>query len=112
MCFDLGSFIAQIKLSWLAVKYLQLKFGEAFGLYQISDRQFIERLVKEIFERRKEIYLLEGDYDYDEADRSEMLNTLDIYGNFFPVMNNYCVYAQNVDAGVYIVVAKGVRIDH
>ena len=50
--------------------------SEAFGLYQISDRQFIERLVKEIFERRKEIYLLEGDYDYDEADRSEMLNTL------------------------------------
>ena len=86
--------------------------SEAFGLYQISDRQFIERLVKEIFERRKEIYLLEGDYDYDEADRSEMLNTLDIYGNFFPVMNNYCVYAQNVDAGVYIVMAKGVRIDH
>lgn len=42
--------------------------SEAFGLYQIEDEQFIAKLVRETFERRKEVYLLEGHYDYDESD--------------------------------------------
>lgn len=86
--------------------------SEASGLYQIEDKRFVEKLVKEIFERRKEIYLLEGDYDYNETEHSDMLNTLDIYDDFFPEIHNYCAYVQNVDAGVYIVVAKAVQIIH
>ena len=84
--------------------------SEAFGLYQIEDEQFIAKLVRETFERRKEVYLLEGHYDYDESDPNDMLNTLDVDGGFMPDVNSYCVYDQNVDAGVYIVVAKGVQI--
>ena len=84
--------------------------SEAFGLYQIEDEQFIAKLVRETFERRKEVYLLEGHYDYDESDPNDMLNTLDVDGGFMPDVNSYCVYVQNVDAGVYIVVAKGVQI--
>lgn len=84
--------------------------SEAAGLYQIVEKQFIEKLVQEIFERRKAIYLLEGDYDYCENDPGDLLNTFDVYENFMPVINNYRVFVQNVDAGVYIVVAKDVQI--
>ena len=55
--------------------------AEAFGLYQIEDKPFIDSLVKNIFERRKEIYLLEGNYDYDENEPNDMLNVLDLVGS-------------------------------
>ncbi len=83
---------------------------EAFGLYEITDKNFIERLVKEIFERRKELYLLEGDYNYDEDDEHDMLNTFDGMNTFSEEKDSYHAYAQNVDAGVYIIVAKGLQI--
>lgn len=83
---------------------------EAFGLYEITDKNFIERLVKEIFERRKELYLLEGDYNYDEDDEHDMLNIFDGAHIFSEEKDSYHAYAQNVDAGVYVIVAKKVQI--
>ena len=39
------------------VNYFDNMIGaEVMGLYQIEDRAFVEKLVKDIFERRKEIY--------------------------------------------------------
>ena len=82
----------------------------AFGLYQIEDKAFIEKLVREIFERRKEIYLLEGDYDYDENEPADLLNVMDLCGRFRKDMDRYRAYIQNVDAGVYIIVAKDMQV--
>ena len=93
------------------INYFDNMIGaEVMGLYQIEDRAFIEKLVKDIFERRKEIYLLEGDYDYDENEPADLLNVMDLYGDFTKDMDSYSVYVQNVDAGVYIVVAKEMRV--
>ena len=48
------------------INYFDNMIGaEVLGLFEIIDRNFIDVLVKEIFERRKEIYLLEGNYNYD-----------------------------------------------
>jgi len=80
--------------------------AEAMGLYEITDKKFIEQVVKGNFERRKEVYLLEGDYNYDESDEADMLNVLDLTGVFSKEKDNYHAYVQNVDAGVYIIVAK------
>ncbi len=41
---------------------------EACGLYCIKDKTFIKSVTKSIFERRKEVYILEGGYNYDEKD--------------------------------------------
>lgn len=84
--------------------------AETMGLYEITDSEFVERLVKETFERRKEVYLLEGDYDYEEEDECDMLNTFDVLNVFAEEKDSYHVYVQNVDAGVYIIVAKDVQI--
>lgn len=84
--------------------------SEGTGLYQIMDGQFIDKLVKDIFVRRKELYLLEGDYNYDENDPDDMLNVLDLDGSFSKEADNYHAYVQNVDAGVYIIVAKNIQI--
>lgn len=66
------------------MNYFESMMGiEAMGLYEVTDKTFIERLVKEIFERRKEIYLLEGDYNYDEDDEADMLNSFDEIHIFF-----------------------------
>ena len=83
---------------------------EAFGLYCIRDREIIESITRTIFERRKEIFLLEGDYNYDVNDEHDMLNCFDILGEFAKNIEEYAAYIQNVEAGVYIIVAKDVRI--
>ena len=80
--------------------------AEVLGLYQIEDKSFVDNLVKNIFERRKEIYLLEGHYNYDEDEPADMLNVLDLGGGFKQEADSYNAYVQNVDAGVYIIVAK------
>jgi len=93
------------------MNYFESMMGiEAMGLYEITDKTFIERLVKEIFERRKEIYLLEGDYNYDEDDEADMLNSFDEIHIFLEEKDSYHTYIQNVDAGVYIIVAKDLEI--
>ncbi|MBP3617820.1 MAG: hypothetical protein J6J38_07275 [Lachnospiraceae bacterium] len=93
------------------VNYFDNMIGaEVMGLYQIEDRAFVEKLVKDIFERRKEIYLLEGHYDYDENEPADLLNVLDLYGDFTKDMDSYSAYVQNVDAGVYIIVAKEMQV--
>ncbi|MBQ6844310.1 MAG: hypothetical protein IJO60_06725 [Agathobacter sp.] len=93
------------------INYFDNMIGaEALGLYEITDREFIERVVKEIFERRKEIYLLEGDYNYEEDEEHDMLNTFDLMSVFQEEKTDYHAYIQNVDAGVYIIVAKELQI--
>lgn len=93
------------------INYFDNMIGaEAMGLYEIMDRKFIERLVKDNFERRKEIYLLEGDYNYDEDNEYDMLNSFDTTNIFSEEQDSYHAYVQNVDAGVYIIVAKEMQI--
>ena len=93
------------------INYFDNMIGaEVMGLYQIEDRAFIEKMVRDIFERRKEIYLLEGHYDYDENEPADMLNVMDLYGDFTRDMDSYSAYVQNVDAGVYIIVAKEMQV--
>ena len=48
--------------------------AEAFGLYCVDNKDFIKSIVKGIFDRRKEIYLIEGSYNYDEYDEHDILN--------------------------------------
>ena len=83
---------------------------EAMGLYEIENIEFAEQLVKENFERRKEIYLLEGHYNYDENDEYDMLNSFDVMGTYAKEKDCYHAYIQNVDAGVYMIVAKELQI--
>lgn len=89
------------------INYFDNMIGaEVLGLYRIEDKSFVKALVKDIFERRKEIYMLEGNYNYDENDSADMLNVLDLGGKFEQEADSYNAYVQNVDAGVYIIVAK------
>lgn len=93
------------------INYFDNMIGaEAMGLYEIIDKNFIEQLVKKTFERRKELYLLEGNYNYDENDEYDMLNTFDLMNIFTEEKDSYHAYVQNVDAGVYIIVAKEIQI--
>lgn len=92
------------------INYFDNMIGaEAMGLYEIIDKNFIEQLVKKTFERRKELYLLEGNYNYDENDEYDMLNTFDLMNIFTEEKDSYHAYVQNVDAGVYIIVAKEIQ---
>lgn len=85
--------------------------SEAFGLYCVADKEFIRAIVKSVFDRRKEIYLIEDRYDYDENDEHDMLNCIDMSGEFDKNIDAYKAYIQNVDAGVYIIVAKDIQIE-
>lgn len=84
--------------------------AEAFGLYEINDESFIKSVFEANFKQRKEIYLLEGHYDYDETDSSDMLNCNELNDRIKKDMNQYKAYIQNVDAGVYIIIAKDIEV--
>lgn len=89
------------------INYFDNMIGaESMGLFKIEDKMFIDSLVKDVFERRKEIYLLEGNYEYDENEPNDMLNVLDLDGQFGKEVASYSAFVQNVDAGVYIILAK------
>lgn len=85
--------------------------AEAFGLFCIREKEFIESITRTIFDRRKEVFLFEGNYNYDENDEHDMLNGFDILGEFRKNIEEYAAYIQNVEAGVYIIVAKNIRIE-
>ena len=85
--------------------------AEAFGLYCIRDKEFIESVTRGIFDRRKEMFLFEGNYNYDEDDEHDMLNCYDVSGDFRNSMDNYAAFIQNVDGGEYIIIAKQVRVE-
>ena len=84
--------------------------AEACGLYEMEDIDFVDSVVKRNFERRKEVYLLEGDYEYDPSEPADMLNVLDLSGRYQKEKEEYHAFIQNVDAGVYIIIAKGYQI--
>ena len=93
------------------INYFDNMIGaEVMGLHEIVDVKFIERIVRENFERRKEIYLLEGDYHYDENNEDDMLNSFDVMDIYVKEKDSYHAFVQNVDAGVYIIVAKELQI--
>lgn len=93
------------------INYFDNMMGaEALGLYEIEDVDFIDSVVKRNFERRREVYLLEGDYEYDSNDPADMLNVFDLSGTYEKEKDKYHAFVQNVDAGVYIIIAKGYRI--
>ena len=83
---------------------------EAWGLYEIEDIDFIDSVVKRNFERRREVYLLEGDYEYDPNESADMLNVFDLSETYQREKEKYRAFVQNVDAGVYIIIAKGYQI--
>ena len=93
------------------VNYFDGMIGaEAFGLYEIEDADFIDSVVKRNFERRRDVYLLEGDYDYEPDEPADLLNVFDLTGTYRKKKGKYHAYVQNVDAGVYIIIAKGCQI--
>lgn len=85
--------------------------AEAFGLYCVKDKAFVESIAKSNYDRRKEIFLLEGGYNYDENDENDTLNCFDVGGKYSESIDDYSAYIQDVDAGTYIIVAKDYRIE-
>lgn len=93
------------------INYFDNMMGaEAFGLYEIADIDFVDSVVKRNFERRREVYLLEGDYEYNPNEPADMLNAFDLLGIYQKEKEKYHAFIQNVDAGVYIIIAKGYQI--
>lgn len=93
------------------VNYFDNMIGaEALGLYEIEDMAFVDSVVRRNFERRREVYLLEGDYEYDPSEPADMLNAFDLLGIYQKEKEKYHAFVQNVDAGVYVIIAKGYQI--
>ena len=93
------------------VNYIDSLIGsEAFGLYCFEDEDIIMRIMKDIFKRRKEIYLLEGDYNYNEEDEADGLNLFNLEDEFSKNIREYKAFVQNVDSGAYIIICKNLEI--
>ena len=90
-----------------SVNYFDTMIGaEALGLYEIEDVDFVNSVVKRNFERRREVYLFEGDYDYNSSEPADMLNVFDLLGIYQKEKEKYHAFVQNLDAGVYIIIFR------
>ena len=74
----------------------------------------LHKLSKETIEyekSRKEIFLLEDNYNYEEEAENDMLNCFDVSGVFSQNIEKYAAFIQNVEGGVYIIIAKQMQVE-
>lgn len=94
------------------VNYFDNPIGaDLWGCYEILDEGQKMALVEDIFQNRRRSVLLTGDYDYDPADGSDILNHRGQMEHFLEGLPACHLYQQQTQGGVYWVLAKGCQVE-
>ncbi|GEM_PF-3458158 len=82
------------------------------GLYEIFGKKQKIALLERIFQRKKELWLLPGDYDYDEDDSNDSLNYREDLERFQRKKNlkKYHLYLLEKQGGGFLILAKKYKI--
>lgn len=84
--------------------------AELFGLYEIFDPAAKTSLIEKIFKNRLEGYLYHGNYEYDPHEKNDMLNYREPLEEIIRSINNYHLYQQQTQGGIYYVLAANYRL--
>ncbi len=94
-----------------AVNYFDNYIGaELFGFFEIFDRKFKKDLLEKIFNERREGYLFHGDYNYDPEEEADMLNYRENFKEVEATLDEYHLYQQQTQGGIYYILAKGYEL--
>lgn len=80
--------------------------AELFGFYEIFDKNKKQGMINKIFQNRIEEFLNHGDYDYDPNDPHDMLNYKKPIDEIVKQLDEYHLYQQQTQGGVFCILAK------
>lgn len=80
--------------------------AEVSGFYEIFQREKKEEMLERNFISRKNNYLFHGDYDYDPAERNDLLNNRESIESILREIELYHLYEQQTTGGTYLLLAK------
>ena len=101
---DVGAFNFQIN------SFSNCVGAESMGLFEIQNKEYKINMIEDIFLNRRNIFLSEGWYAYNSDDSDDLLNNRYEIIKFKKEISKYHLYIQNVDAGVYVILAKNIEI--
>lgn len=84
--------------------------AELFGFYEIFDEGKKKELIEKLFKNRLDGFLYHGDYDYDSDDENDILNYRDPIEVFYHNLDEYHLYQQQTQGGIYYILAKNFEI--
>lgn len=80
--------------------------AELSGFYEIFQEDKKKEIVEKIFSNRRDGFLYHGDYNYDPADKHDMLNWRKPVNEICKKMEKYHLYQQQTQGGIYYILAK------
>ena len=84
--------------------------AELFGFYEIFDEGKKKELIEKLFKNRLDSFLYHGDYDYDSDDENDILNYREPIEVFCYNLDEYHLYQQQTQGGIYYILAKNFKI--
>lgn len=84
--------------------------AELFGFYEILQEEKKKELVEKIVRNRRDGFLYHGNYDYDETDENDMLNWRGPMEKLYENIEEYHLYQQQTEGGIYYILAKRFEI--
>lgn len=84
--------------------------AELFGFYEIFDEGKKKELIEKLFKNRLDGFLYHGDYDYDSDDENDILNYREPIEEFCHNLDEYHLYQQQTQGGIYYILAKNFEI--
>lgn len=84
--------------------------AELFGFYEIFQEEKKKELVEKIVRNRRDGFLYHGNYDYDETDENDMLNWRGPMEKLYENIEEYHLYQQQTEGGIYYILAKRYEI--
>ena len=82
------------------------------GLYELKGNKRKKALLERVFERRRELWLLPGNYDYDPDDPWDCLNSRDALEDFMRKKNlkKYRLFLLEKQGGGFLILARDCEI--
>ena len=85
-------------------------YSELFGFYEVLDDTAKINMIEKIFNSRLEGFLYHGDYNYNPKDENNMLNYREPINEIVKKIDNYKLYQQQTQGGIFYILASGYEI--
>lgn len=84
--------------------------AELSGFYEIFREEKKKEIVEKIFANRRDGFLYHGDYNYDPAEKHDMLNWREPINEIYKKLEKYHLYQQQTQGGIYYILAKDYEV--
>ena len=81
--------------------------SELCGLYEIFHRTYKIDMIEKVFQNRLKHFLIHDNYHYDENEENDMLNYRENFNEIVNKIDEYHLYEQQTEGGIFSILAKG-----